>query len=357
MLICKIEFQPQVVLYFVQQKSGFRTDVCQQAPGQLVVSYCQNASSSSMSTSPKQSISGSLVNSSVVGSNLTFGSVVNTSIAAEASSPKGAKRPREAAKTTLPDGTLVENSFIDGVHYKSAMSVGGYLVEMEAVDVDTEPKQDRPRVEAKAEEEEEELPDVLGLPNGVRVQESTICGKFYQDAILKDGRFVEIAALPDEESRAAATAEPVCIRASAIDAGNVFHGTWNRGRLIDRTSVFGKGNRIHASMTACYVAGDKNVFAFSNVEVTVLGSSNEIHTPMRSCRIRGLSNILNAGFVKSHIRGDNNKFRKGLENSTVAGSQNSFSGKAINCNITGDRNEFGGDVIGCTIESSDTRIG
>lgn len=324
--------------------------------GHLLLPYFQNASSSSssMSTSPKQSISGSLVNSSVVGNNLTFGSIVVGAAAAETSSPKGAKRPREAAKTTLPDGTLVENSFIDGVHYKSAIAVGGYLVEMTAVDVDANAAQDRPSVKAKSEEE---LPDVLGLPNGVRVQESTISDEFYQDAILKDGRFVEIAELPDAESRAAATAAPVSIQASFIDAGNLFCGQWNSGRLIERTSVVGEGNRIHASMTACEVVGDNNVLEFSNVQLTVTGSNNEIRAPMTSCRIRGSGNILNAGFVKSHIRGNDNRFRKGLENSTVAGSKNSFSGKAINCNITGDKNEFGGDVIGCTIESSGTRIG
>lgn len=316
-----------------------------------------------MSTSPKRTASGSLVNTSIVGSNLHIGGGGGGGSGDEEAPPKKeVKRGRKAKKTTLRNGTLVENSVIDGIPYKCAISIGGYLVDMADSDVDPESVMESAIETGHARScaagaAAADAPDVLGLPNGSRVQDSEICGKACKDAIVVDGRLVEIAELPDEESRAAATAEPVCIRASAIHAGNFFHGTWNRGRLIDHTSVFGKGNRIHASMTACYVAGDKNVFAFSNVEVTVLGSSNEIHTPLRSCRIRGSRNVLNAGFVKSHIRGNHNTFEKGLENSYVTGDKNKFRGKVVNCNITGDKNKFGGDLVGCTMESSETEIG
>ena len=284
--------------------------------------------------------------SSVIGSNLAFGSSVVV-IADGASSPK---RSREAKPTTLANGTMIENSVVDGIFYKCAVSIGGYLVE---IDLASEPTVKISDAEAKSTV----TPDVLGLPNGVRVQESILCGKMYEDAIVKDGSFVEIAELPDDESKGAAEAAPVGICESAIGAGNFFVGEWSDGRVVTRSHVIGKNNSIHASMTGCYVAGDDNSFTFSIEEVYVIGSSNKINTPLRSCRIGGSRNVLNAGFVKSHVRGSNNTFEKGMENSYVTGSENEFRGKVVNCNVTGDKNKFAGDMIGSTIETSETEIG
>jgi hypothetical protein len=199
--------------------------------------------------------------------------------------------------------------------------------------------------------------DVLGLPNGARVQKSELCGKIYEDAIVVDGRLVEIAELPDDATKAVAVAGHVYIRESKIDANNLFLGEWVNERTVVDSTVAGKKNRIHGSMTNCRVVGNSNIFTSSIDEVIVSGSKNEIHTPLRSCQIHGSRNVLNAGFVKSHIRGNNNTFEKGLENSYVTGSKNEFKGNVVNSNITGDKNKFGGDLSGCVMECSETEIG
>jgi len=306
-----------------------------------------------MSSPKRPAISGSLVNSCVVGSNMHFGGGGD-------SSPKGVKRGKKSQKTKLANGTLVEKSVVDGIYYECGLSIGGYLVEMgssnEGVDIDSvlEAAVKTGHV-GKIDEGKSE--PVLGLPNGARVQESVLCDKMYRDAVVVDGRFVEIEDLPDAEAKATALQSPVFIRESTIETGNLITGEWTAARVISQSSVIGKNNSIGGSMIKCAVSGDKNIFHESIEEVRVTGSNNEITHAMRSCEIKGSRNRLNSGFVNSHIKGSNNIFKKGLKNSRVSGNTNKFLGNAVDCNITGNKNEFGGDIIGCTMEADECGFG
>lgn len=374
-----------------------------------------------MSTSPKHTISNSLVGSSVVGSNLRFGSDSTTT------TTSATERPPK--KTKLPEGATVKHSYVEGAYYTDAISVGGFLVELSNAPppaesqpiVVQEVEQDRPlRLQSdigsivrglvkKTTDEigafdigsfvreavasrhapvisSDEPPPaaatavaaasivpsvtssdlncptasqasgVFGLPDGARIQSSMLGTKKYKDAIVVDGRFVEISELSESDAKEAGSAR-VFVLDSVIESGNEILGEWPLKRRIKDAHVIGAENRIYDSVDTCHITGSKNTVRKSATNLRVWGSGNEFCLKALNSTVHGSDNNINASFQSSNVKGSNNRVSKQCVDSKITGHFNTFKGGLTRTVVEGDGNHFGGAVIGSTIQNGGNSFG
>lgn len=279
---------------------------------------------------------------------------------------------RSGWQNKFPEGAAIVNTWVDGVYYRDAQVIEGFIVELaddsfgpttKAVMHDSDsadgPIEEKFHWHARITDPESvsdagpepvlkpvataawpfASPAVrargaasgMGLPRGTRIQQSTLDGVTFADAmVVSDGSIVELTELTAPE-RKDALMRPVVVEGSSIDSGNFLAcRAVLRSRRIYNTVVVGTGNHIYASMTMCNVTGSGNRFECSADRVRVKGSKNAF-----------LGGKSSAG---STVTGDSNSFRNGITNAEIAGSCNEFLGAVTNATFAGDLTRFTGNV-------------
>jgi hypothetical protein len=273
---------------------------------------------------------------------------------------------RSGWQNKFPEGAAIVNTWVDGVYYRDAQVIEGFIVELadDSFGPTKKAVMDGP-IEEKFHwnfriTDPESVSDAgpepvlkpvataawpfaapavrargaahgMGLPRGTRIQQSTLDGVTFVDAmVVADGSIVELAELTEPE-RKDALMRPVVVEGSSIDSGNFLAcRAVLRSRRIYNTVVVGTGNHIYASMTMCNVTGSGNRFECSADRVRVKGSKNAF--------LGGKSS------ASSTVTGDSNSFRNAVTNAEIAGSCNEFLGAVTNATFVGDLTRFTGNV-------------